>query len=1172
MDDLVRELTPAEAAARKTLDRWKATHEKQVRENRTLPVLKGSLTRVKRFYEENFQLTVQAIELIEDVEASDAARTVLEEWELEELEWQDERDYHIRQLENPTPMINAHLSADEKRSRYQTLHLKAQTHAEGLLSQLKLICDNLASTITSRALKVIKEQINATKAEVTDGLWEEYEKLIELSPDQRQNLSEEYAASKKNITDAAAMLLTAALSLLPASPVTSTPNNSLLGASESNSTQGSSINRQSFSYQKEKLPIFDGQLRSYPRWARQWKHAQQFYGEDQFFLMLDRSTPKWLDILSNSTIDEAWQQLDARFANTRVVAQAALADYSAFVPKSRSKNDRLIEVAEHVNRVYSDLCAVDKGGELDQTENLILKVLEWVDKDHRDDLVDLYRKDEQAPKERQVGVFQLTYKFLKDNRLNLMKYTALTEPPPSDDSRSFCRQCKKEHPLPHCKKGQADLRVHHQNRQDGDQGAPGGGGAQTSPHCKYCKKKAHTFTSKRNSKVYTSSRYYDCPEFMKLNDKQRADHLEGINGCSVCTSPDHDKNDCKSSWQKCGVPLGGDSKCQERHNRVLHNANTAFVVNNIELNNVHHSREVTDSPPPVLLFIQRLQLRGKYTTSILYDSGSNSSLITRSLAKLLNLPKRLVGCWITVATRDPEYVETYAYELNVPISSNGKEWTKKLVLYEVPGEITTAPQKIDVSAAYALFPNVPAGALERPSERVGILLGLDAADLMPVGGDAQSGSRQGNLLCLRTMLGGAGYVLGGSHPDIKTSDVDFTATVNGYKQAKVVEPVGHMNVNTVSLSCTPDRKLLIDNPVAMYFRQHYHADQDGAGLHALPRLSVQDVFRDPRGPEEGHVQAPQVHQAARLSRQHVVQEEEEATWQLPIPQPHRREDGPLRQQEGSRRWQVARQGHEEVHGRSQSCPPKAEGRRGQGRCDLCPDRQDQEVQDVVRRQQAIHEEGQSNFGARHILDSFRRGGVGVEAQAPSNGQVSDHCIRALVTGRGAGDVEGCHGEDVLDLKSRHVGPRHGLLRLNVHLVFRSSQRDVHTSKCSRSRPCDASPGSTGDPSGPGTRMISKGCDLAVYPLLWSSQAMAMESSRSERLALGIGELTLGSWSEDKPSFLLLGLHILGSGPPDTSANVARQPDYRPEEESSVWAQFSRSKDSKLRSLGDHDLG
>ena len=806
------EVVSAESLARRNLRRWKATHEKQITEHKVLPVLKGSLTRVKNFYEESARLTLQAIEEIEDPEELTAARAVFDEWELCELEWQDERDDYIRQLENPAPQINIQLSQAEKRSRFQALHTKAQAHAEGLLNQLQLICDNLASSITSRALVIIKEQISNTKDEVTNGLWGEYEKLIELDPDQRQPLSQEYAASKKKITDAAAVLLTAALGLLPASPVITTPDNSIIGASEASTIQGSVSSRQSFSYQKEKLPIFDGQLRSYPRWARQWKDAQQFYGEDQFFLMLDKSTPKWLDILSNATLEEAWQQMDARFANTRVVAQAALADYSAFVPKTKSKNERLIEVAEHVNRVYADLCAVGKGGEMDKTENLILKVLEWVDKDHRDDLVDLFRKDELAPPDRRVGVFQLTYKFLKDNRLNLMKYTALTDKPPQDAHKPFCLQCKKAHLPPVCKR-RYDLRVHNQERQVDDQdGAHGDESQTTDPGCKFCEGSVHTYTSRWNSEVYPSNRCYDCPEFMKLTDVQRADYLESIGGCSVCTSPDHGQGSCTASWQSCGLLLDDGTKCQGRHNRALHNANTAFVINNgIEVNNVSHDVETNDDPPPVLLFIQKLRIRGKVTTSLLYDSGSNTSLITRALAKLLNLPKKLVGCWVTVATREPEYVETYVYELTVPITSGGKEWMKKLVLYEVPGEITSAPQKVDVSAAYTLFPNVPVGALERPTDRVGILLGLDAADIMPVGGDSQLGGRQGNLLCLKTILGGPGYVLGGSHPLITATDADFTPLVNTYKQARVVEPVKSITVNSIGFMQTYGEELLTDD-------------------------------------------------------------------------------------------------------------------------------------------------------------------------------------------------------------------------------------------------------------------------------------------------------------------------------------------------------------------------
>ena len=292
---------------------------------------------------------------------------------------------------------------------------------------------------------------------------------------------------------------------------------------------------------------------------------------------------------------------------------------------------------------------------------------------------------------------------------------------------------------------------------------------------------------------------------MKLSLKERADHLEQIGGCSVCTSPSHGQADCNSSWQKCGVALSGDSKCQSRHIRVLHGAGTPFVINNVEVNNVQNSEmEVDADSLPVLLLIQRILLRGKYHTSVLYDPGSNTSLLSRALAKLLNLPRRRVGCWITVATKDSEYVETNQYKLSLPIVVNGKQSMRKLTLFEVPGEITSAPQAVDVSAAYRLFPDVPAGSLDRPTERVGLLLGLDAADLMPTGGDPQLAGRCDNLLCLWTVLGGPGIVLGGSHPSIISTDARFTPEVNSYKAAKLVEPIKEVTVNTISVSRTND--------------------------------------------------------------------------------------------------------------------------------------------------------------------------------------------------------------------------------------------------------------------------------------------------------------------------------------------------------------------------------
>ena len=89
--------------------------------------------------------------------------------------------------------------------------------------------------------------------------------------------------------------------------------------------------------------------------------------------------------------------------------------------------------------------------------------------------------------------------------------------------------------------------------------------------------------------------------------------------------------------------------------------NSSFIITNlVEVNNVTRGPEVNTEPPPVLLFKQKLLLQSKHHVSLLYNSGSNTSLITRALAKLLNPSRRKVRCWVTIATKEPQFVETYA--------------------------------------------------------------------------------------------------------------------------------------------------------------------------------------------------------------------------------------------------------------------------------------------------------------------------------------------------------------------------------------------------------------------------------------------------------------------------------------------------------------------------------
>ena len=131
-----------------------------------------------------------------------------------ELEWQDEKDLHIHQLENPTPQINAQMTQAAKHTRYEILYAKAQSQAENAIGQLNLIKDNLGQSITNRALDTLKSQIAISEAEIDDNLWTEYEDLLELKSDHREALTGKYAAHRRQVKEASAALLTLDLTLL----------------------------------------------------------------------------------------------------------------------------------------------------------------------------------------------------------------------------------------------------------------------------------------------------------------------------------------------------------------------------------------------------------------------------------------------------------------------------------------------------------------------------------------------------------------------------------------------------------------------------------------------------------------------------------------------------------------------------------------------------------------------------------------------------------------------------------------------------------------------------------------------------------------------------------------------------------------------------------------------
>ena len=199
-------------------------------------------------------------------------------------------------------------------------------------------------------------------------------------------------------------------------------------------------------------------------------------------------------------------------------------------------------------------------------------------------------------------------------------------------------------------------------------------------------------------------------------------------------------------------------------------------------------------PPrqPVLLHLQDVTIRGQRTTLFL-DDGSNVSLITPEFAKKLGLEGKPIEVWMTLASKQPELVDSTMYVMKL---TNNDGITKKVKFLEVP-TISSVPEPVDVSVAYDMFKFVDKGDLERPTEPIGLLLGQDCSEFLPTGGGTFE-TRVGGLRCMRSCWG-TGWVLGGRHPQIVSGGVQYSQAAAMYRSAATLAHP-EMEVNAVKVS------------------------------------------------------------------------------------------------------------------------------------------------------------------------------------------------------------------------------------------------------------------------------------------------------------------------------------------------------------------------------------
>ena len=185
-----------------------------------------------------------------------------------------------------------------------------------------------------------------------------------------------------------------------------------------------------------------------------------------------------------------------------------------------------------------------------------------------------------------------------------------------------------------------------------------------------------------------------------------------------------------------------------------------------------------------------LQLSKDVSTIAFFDDGSSISIIRHDLARELGLKKEPRKEWLTFASKEPELHDTFSYFMKIKLVDGTIRNLKLLGL----DQITNDAPAVDVKVAYDIFPNLPEGAVDRPAGVVGLLIGQDNSELLP-----DYVLKDGSLRALKVNIG-SGWVLGGSHPEIKSPGFSYTNYVATYRSAQVTSQRVNL-VNRVVCSC-----------------------------------------------------------------------------------------------------------------------------------------------------------------------------------------------------------------------------------------------------------------------------------------------------------------------------------------------------------------------------------
>ena len=657
--------------------------------------------------------------------------------------------------------------------------------------------------------------LEPARLDITKSIPDLYKEVVELDPGKAGTFSTE----ESTLVEELDKLYRTAMQKIHSAPMhsetfpnigppagSSTLNGSLLntsGASASSSVQRSALRVQ------VKVPKFNGSPGDYPRWKKELQ--QDFFpglSDSSCIRVMAENSPNPDLVREFQLVKEAWKHMDLLYANPKVVSRKLIPGFLDTRSLAGSnKYEELASLHKKIRTMLITLKTVGQEHELTSSSATVEKAADLLPQKFKLEFNREVTKatvasgvEEITPGEK----FKLLEDYLEEN-YKLFVRSGLVDPAFGEGSSTYSSDSTNTNSGPaesRRKRGKGGGRSSpglHNIQSRPSSGAThyksggGRGSSQREPNpaeqkaiaaewkkwgaCPGCGKTdaGHMFYNRKKDSYHASDLLGNCPEWLKKSTDERARELVANKWCYKCTSWKHHQLKCekKADWWKCRVkdPVTGKS-CDEFHSVHVHGTTVTLCLMDAlkidrntwqpgEGDNLDDEEFMVMMRQDVMLPVVATDLVGKYgkvAASVLLDSGSNCTVVTNELATRLGLKGRKVVQDVRVVASGPTPMEItyYSYTFH---TFTGK---KKMILLGLDS-ISYSPGNYSVEAAYKVFPHIKRGTLEKPDGPIDMIIGTDACDLLPGGGEREN---LVNNLRVMTIPFSPGTVLLGSHKDI----------------------------------------------------------------------------------------------------------------------------------------------------------------------------------------------------------------------------------------------------------------------------------------------------------------------------------------------------------------------------------------------------------------------